>query len=309
METVTVARHAMATRFEIVLHGANPLALRSVAEGALDEIERIENVLSLFKPSSEVAHLNASAAREPVRVTPELFRLIEQSQRLNIETDGAFDLTVGPLTRTWKLAGERRVVPDEATLHEARAQTGMQLLELDAASSTVRFLREGVSLDFGAIGKGYAIECVIALLREAEIESALVHGGTSTVGTIGVQPDGQPWRIAIEYPDSPTANLTDPSDTLIATTALHDESLSVSAVWGKSFVADGKEYGHVVDPRTGLPTNTAQLAAVILPSATETDALSTALLVSGGQGIEVLRRLRRGIRTLIWADGQTFSNL
>lgn len=309
METVTVARNAMATRFEVVLHGSNPAALRAAAEEALDEIERIENVLSLYRPTSEVAALNALAARERVRVTPELFQLLEQAQRLSRETGGAFDLTVGPLMRIWKQAGEQSSIPDEKALLEARSKTGMHLVELDSHSHTVRFLSESVLLDFGAFGKGYAIECAVSLLREAGIESALIHGGTSTVGTIGVLPDGQPWRIAIENPEVRRTNNAGPGQSLLATACLSGESLSVSAVWGKSFVADGKEYGHVIDPRTGHPTRRAQLAAVILPSATETDALSTALLVSGTEGIGTLRRIRTGIRTLIWAEGQAVSTL
>src|SRR5437899_9271267 len=105
MPTVTLARHAMATRFELVLHGENPVTLRAAAEEALAEVARLDDQLSLYRPGSEVAQLNARAGREAVRVTPELFALLKQAHRLNSETGGAFDITVGPLVRCWGFMG------------------------------------------------------------------------------------------------------------------------------------------------------------------------------------------------------------
>ena len=111
MQTVAVARHAMATRFEIVLHGGDPVALRAAGEEALAEIDRIEAQLSLYQPTSETSHLNACAAREPVRVTPNLFRLLQQSQKLHQETGGAFDITIAPLIRCWGFMGGTGQMP------------------------------------------------------------------------------------------------------------------------------------------------------------------------------------------------------
>lgn len=304
MQTVAVARNAMATRFEIVLHGADPARLRAAAEEALDEIERLEAQLGLYQSTSEIAQINARAAREAVRVTPELFRLIQQAREISRETDGAFDITIAPLLRAWKLLGGRGGVPDAQTLVEARAQAGFHLVELDESHHTIRFARDGVMLDLGSIGKGYALENATRLLREAGITSALLHGGTSTVCAIGTQPDGQPWRIAIEHPENRSTDTGSPAQPHLATVTLRDESLSVSAVWWKFFVADGKTCGHVVDPRTGAPTQAAQLAAVVLPSATESDAFSTALLIAGPDGHEAVQKLRPGMRTLLYAEGE-----
>ena len=152
-------------------------------------------------------------------------------------------------------------------------------------------------LDLGAIGKGYAIERAVDLLREAGVESALLHGGTSTVYGLGHPPGASAWNIEIPDPrrietfaaalslnsgtETPATERTAERGTPFATVALRDASLSVSAVWGKSFKAEGKELGHVIDPRTGEPTANAILSAVVLASATETDALSTALLALG----------------------------
>src|SRR5215475_9236552 len=119
MQTVAVARNAMATRFEIVLHGNNPVALRSAGEEALDEIDRLEAQLSLYRPSSEIANLNARAAREPVRVSPPLFSLLEHARKLHEESGGAFDITIAPLVRCWGFMGGTGCLPKESEVAEA----------------------------------------------------------------------------------------------------------------------------------------------------------------------------------------------
>ena len=185
MPPVTVACHAMATRFEIVLHGENTAALRAAGEEALRVVEQLEAQLSLFRASSEVAHLNARAAREPVRVTPGLFALLQQAQKLHAESGGAFDITIAPLVRCWGYMGGDGRLPRPEEVNEARAKVGMGLVQLNPDDFTVRFAREGVMLDLGAMGKGYAVERAAEALREAGVASALLHGGTSTVQAIG----------------------------------------------------------------------------------------------------------------------------
>jgi thiamine biosynthesis lipoprotein len=331
MSTLTLARHAMATRFELVLHGENPVALRAAGEEALAEIERLEERLSLFRSSSEIAHLNARAVTEAVRVTPEVFGLLERAQRLSHATGGAFDITIAPLVRCWGFHTGRGVLPEPEELAEARTKVGMHLVQLDAKEFTVRFARPGVMLDLGAIGKGYAIERAAELLREAGVSSALLHGGTSTVYALGRAPEEEFWRVAVDYPDRTTGGQAGTSERqpepaeagvpqtfaikggreseekpnlrpALTTILLKDEALSVSAIWGKYFRSGAKMLGHIIDPRTGEPAQRAVLAAVVLPSATETDALSTALLTLGPEGHEQIARLRQGMRTLVVAE-------
>jgi len=298
MQTVTLARHAMATRFELVLHGNDPLALRAAGEEALDEIDRLENRLSLYRPGSEIAQLNARAAREPVRVSPELLALLEHARQLHVETGGAFDITVAPLVRCWGFMGSSGKMPAAEEVAAALACVGMQHVQLDLQARSVRFTRQGVMLDLGAIGKGYAVARAAEILRDAGVTSALIHGGTSTVCAIGQPPDAEYWKIAIEQPPGRKGV----PDQWPNPFQLRDEAMSVSAIWGRSFEVDGKLLGHVIDPRTGQPVNRALLAAVVLPSATETDALSTALLVLGTGGQAAISNLRTGMRTLVLAD-------
>ena len=285
----------MATRFEIVLHGENPVALRAAGEEALDEIDRIEAQLSLYKPTSEIAHVNARAAREPVRVSPPVFRLLEHAQRLSAETKGAFDITIAPLVRCWGFMGGTGRMPDPLAVEEARGKVGMNLIHLDDREFTVSFARDGVMLDLGAIGKGYALERAVELLQDAGVTSAMIHGGTSTVHAIGRPPGDEPWKIAIERPRQ---DAIQPAE-LLALVPLENEAMSVSAIWGRSFQSGEKSYGHVIDPCTGHPTEAALLSAVVLPSATETDALSTALLTTGSAGLRRVAGLRQPSRCLV----------
>ena len=296
MTSVRLALHAMATRFELVLHGENAMRLRAAGEAALKEVERLEADLSLYRPTSEIARVNAWAAGEAVRVSPAVFRLLQHARQLQRESGGAFDITVAPLVRCWGFMHGTGRVPEAAEIEAARSRSGMEHVILDEANCSVCFDQEGVMIDLGAIGKGHAIDCAVEILREAGVTSALLHGGTSTVYGIGAPPDADGWKIAIApAPDQPSRQ---------AEVVLRDNALSVSAVWGKSFEAGGKKYGHVIDPRTGWPVNNAVQAAVVLASATETDALSTALLVVGLEGHEGISRLRADVRTMVVGPGE-----
>jgi len=263
----------MACRFELVLHGEDEPWLRAAGEEALREIVRLESQLSIFRAASDVSRINTRAAREAIPVEPRLFRLLQRCLRLHRITDGAFDLTVAPLMKAWGFYMDGGRMPEPSELEEARARTGMHLVELDEANRSVRFLEEGVRLDFGAVGKGYAVDEAVHILREAGVERAFLHGGTSTMYGLGRPLDADGWKVAIPHPEG--------GDRTLAVVPLTDEALSVSAVWGKSFESAGETLGHVLDPRTGGPVRGAVLAAAAGASATDVDAVSTALLVQG----------------------------
>lgn len=277
---VTLAREAMRTRFEIVLEGqgADPADLRAAGEEALEEIERVEQWLSAYRTDAVFYAINTRAAVESVPVSPTILALLYRARELSDRTEGAFDLTVGPLLRVWGLGGGTAGgrIPTEAEIESAREIVGMaRVVALDGDAGTVAFNRTGVRLDPGAIGKGYALERAADLLRDAGIRRALLHGGTSTVCAIG-----SGWRVALQHPTRADAHL--------AVVTLNDTALSVSAVHGKIFHAQGRTFGHVIDPRDGRPVDNTLLAAVVAPSAADTDALSTALLVLGVAGIPLL---------------------
>jgi len=286
---IALSLQAMATRFEILLSGGDPVRLRAAAEEALAEIERLEAQLSFYRSDSQIYWINQRAALSPVQIDPRLFRLLQHCAELTALTDGAFDITVGPLMRAWKFTGEGGAVPSDEDLDAARNLTGINLISFHEENFSVGLARPGVEIDLGGFGKGYAIERAVQLLRENGVETALIHGGTSSVHGIGRQPDGEPWKIALSHP------FPDDAPVMI----LEDRALSVSAVHGKSFEAGGRTYGHVIDPRTGQPVDRALAAAVSGPSASVCEAFSKALLVHGPEWTDTFRNRFENYRAII----------
>ncbi len=274
---VCLALDAMATRFELVLDVSSDVDAQAAGEEALSEIARLEEHLSFYRAASDISWINAHAASGPVKVEPRLFSLLQRCQALSFATDGAFDITVAPVMRAWGFVGDTGAVPSPELLEAARASVGFKYLSLDPVSRSIRFERPGMSIDLGAAGKGYAIDEAVTILRARGITSGLLHGGTSSVHVIGTPSNAASWRIGW-HPPRASAHTFD----------LRDGALSVSAVHGKAFFHNGRTYGHVIDPRTGLPTRAAS-AVVTGPASLEADALSTALLVLGAGWIPSLR--------------------
>ena len=295
MQTVRMALNAMATRFELLLHGDDAILLRGAGEEALSEIKRLEQQLSFYDLASEISQINANASKEPVRVTPRLYSLLSMAADIHKKTLGAFDVTVGPLMRCWGFVRGRGAWPDEHARKEALTKTGMDKVVLNDAERTVAFRQPGMALDLGAIGKGYAVEEAGIFLRECGITSALLHGGTSTMVAIGTPPQNKDgWPIGISDPQDDSQMLT--------STSIRDEALSVSAPKGKAFQKDGKIWGHVIDPRSGYPVQGATLSAVAHPSAMICDAISTALLAMRRDEGKQVQQKFHGMRTLCAYD-------
>jgi thiamine biosynthesis lipoprotein len=282
---IRLAIEAMATRFELVFPPAGDARagdrLRAVGEESLAEVARQEARLSAYRAASDIAWINGHASDRAVKVEPGLFALLTRCLALSEATAGAFDITVGPLMRVWQFAGAgaggSRPLPSAGLVADARGRVGYQHVRLDPDASTIRFDRHGMSIDLGAAGKGHAIDLAAGVLRAHGVTSALLQGGTSSVHAVGAPPDGSAWTIAW---DTPICRRRFP---------LRDAALSISAAHGKAFTHDGRVYGHVIDPRTGWPSDGASSALVTGPGSLECDALSTALLVLGAGWLPTLR--------------------
>jgi FAD:protein FMN transferase len=292
-DTVCLAIDAMATRFQLALpldpdhlpdEGVRGLRVRTIGEDALAAIAHIESRLSWYHAASDISWINTHANDREVRVEPTLFALLQRCVALSEATDGAFDITVGPLMRAWRFTTgpsdgrTERPLPSAGLIADARLRVGYRHLHLDPHRSTIRFGRHGMSIDLGAAGKGHAIGAAVQTLRDQGITRALLHGGTSSITAIGAPPDADDWKIAWA-PGSDTPR----------TYHLRDAALSVSATAGKAFVSNGQLYGHVIDPRLGWPTCAASSAMVVGPAPLECDVLSTALLVLGAEWLPTLR--------------------
>jgi thiamine biosynthesis lipoprotein len=240
---------------------------------ALDELDRVDRLLSHYRRDSLLSRLNREAAYGPVRVDPELFDVLERSVRWSRESDGAFDVTVGPLMRAWGFFRDEGRVPAPAELARARAAVGFRNVVLDRLTGSVSFARPGVELDLGGIGKGYAVDRAVALLRLRGVASALVNLGGSSVYGLGAPPGGESWEVALQDPQG--------SGKVARTLTLRDRALSVSGGYARYFEQDGVTYTHIMDPRSGRPVAGVLSVAVLSASATDGDALDDVLFVQG----------------------------
>ncbi len=265
---------AMGTAFSVVLVGPDRATLDAAATAAFDEVHRLDRLLSHYRPESEWSEINRFAAAGPVRVSPELFDLLAACLRYSTQSAGAFDITVSPLMRVWGFYRGDGARPPDSAIVRARGRTGYRLVTLDPASRTVRFNRDGVELDPGGIGKGYAVDRMVAELERHGVRVALVSGGGSTIYGLGEPPDDpRGWPVTISVPGAP--------DHAAAEVFLRDASLSTSGSYEKFFWADGRSYSHIMDPRTGYPARGAASVSVIAPRAIDSEAWAKPYFVNG----------------------------
>jgi FAD:protein FMN transferase len=270
------SRLSMACEYVIEAYGPDADRLPRVLDEAFDEVDRIDRLMSHYRPESPLSRVNRDAGRHPVAVEPELFDFIVDAMRYHHDSGGAFDITVGPLMRAWGFfRGEGRV-PSDHELAEARRHVGGAHVRLDGASKTIAFDASGVQLDLGGIAKGYAVDRVAALLRRRQIAAALISAGGSTIYGLGTPPGRDGWEVMIQDPIDPR------TDAL--SVQLKDRAVSVAGSSEKSFEADGVTYSHIMDPRTGRPAQGVLSVAVLARTGTAGDALDNAFFVLGPDG-------------------------
>jgi thiamine biosynthesis lipoprotein len=291
------SRWAMATIFEVLLPFGAPLA-QPAAEAALDLIDDLEDQLTVYRDHSEVSRLNATAADHPVEVAANLFDLIEFAAQVTRQTHGAFDIATGALIKAWGFYRRQGRVPTPAERAQAMSRTGIRFLALDRDRRTVRYLRPGLEINLGGIGKGYALDRAADLLvSEWGASSALLHGGLSSVRTVGTPP-GQPrgWPVAIKHPWDESRRL--------GTLYLDGQAMGTSAATFQHFEYNGRKLGHLLDPRTGWPAEGVDQVSVVAPTAAEADALSTAFFVLGVEPTARFCRTRPDIGVVLLPTGQ-----
>ncbi|HEX6465867.1 MAG TPA: FAD:protein FMN transferase, partial [Terriglobales bacterium] len=297
-ELFVQTRPAMGTNFTIYLYARNAQHASATFEAAFEEIERLEEALSNYRPSSELSRINRVAAQEEVTTDPEVFGLLQTSLDYSRRTNGAFDITVGPLMRAWGFFRGQGHYPTPEELAHARQTVGWQKVKMNAADHSVRFTTPGVEIDLGAIGKGYTVDRVVDVIREAGITAALVDAGSSTLYALGAPPGKNGWLVQVPRPGD--------REHTVSTVVLRDQSLSTSGSYEKFFQLNGRRYCHIMDPRTGKPVENVLQTTVIAPDGTTTDALSTSMFVMGpSAGKELLESVPHA--SGLWMMGEQAS--
>ena len=300
-QLLSVSREAMACLFEVVFDAALYRAQTDVAMGALELVSRLEDQLTIYRDKSEVMRINREADAGPVVVETGLFELLQRAVALSEATGGAFDVTAGPLAKVWGFHRRQGQMPSPKEIAAALQLVGSQSLHLQAETRSIRFLRSGVELNLGAIGKGYALDRAANALIAGGLHDFLIHGGNSSVlarggrgnAECGIRnaesqsehsalraPNSAFWTVALRHPLRP--------DVRLAEFILRDQALGTSGSGTQFFHHQGRRYGHIIDPRTGWPADQVLSATVIAPTAEQADALSTAFYVLGLEAARAL---------------------
>lgn len=288
---------AMGTVFRIELYAENAALAEKVAEAAFQRIEQINQCASDYLPESELSRLNKAPANTPVPVSDDLFALISRSAEIARQTDGAFDITATYAVQHWRRARRQKKLPTLEQTQKAIAMTDWRSLKLDASQRTVTRLKEGLLLDLGGIGKGYAADAALAVLRRQGVTRALV-AGSGDVAAGDAPPGKAGWNVALRTFEGPEER--DQLEHLI----LKNCGCSTSGDLHQFLELDGRRYSHVVDPRTGLGLTERIACTVVSPDAATSDALATALCVVGVEkGLAVVEQSKATAARFVWLAG------
>lgn len=263
-------RHVMGTLLDITLYHHDAKEARKLLDSAFSLAQRLDDLLSNYKSQSEVERLNQRAGAGKVKVSPELYDFLALSKELWKKTDGAFDVTVGPLMQLWKEAERKTTPPTPHALRGVVRLAGTHHLIL-YGNSEVELTQKGMTIDTGGIGKGYAVDQIAVLLKQTGVSSALINFGQSSIYAMGSPPHAHTWRLLLEFPGQSPVGILE----------LKDQALSASDAQGRFFEIAGRRYGHLIDPREGTPTTERAQAVVLARSAADAEALSKYVILRG----------------------------
>ncbi len=277
-------RELMGTIWMIGVSGGDEQAARAASEKALDEVERLDDILSEWKPDSEVARVNAAAGVAPVKVGPEMMACVEASLQTARWSDGAYDISWAALRDLWDFGPDSKHVPP--TPEQVRARLPLwnwHNIRVDKKKSTIFLLKKGMQIGLGGIAKGYALDRASDILRAAGFNDFLIFGGGQVL--VHGHRGNRPWRVGIQNPrDSSYFGFVD----------VTDASVSTSGDYEHSYFYQGKRYHHIIDPHTGFPADKAASVTVIASTGLWADAVDTAVFILGP---------KRGLRALANAPG------
>lgn len=276
----------MGVQARIVLYAPDQAVAERACRAAFRRIAEIEDIMSDYRPTSELMRLCAKAGGTPVPVSEELFFVLQRAQQLSARSGGAFDVTVGPYVALWRRARKTGQFPSEAELQQARARVGWQKIRLDAASRTAQLIVSGMRLDLGGIAKGYACDEALKTLKRHGVDRALIEMGGDLV--LGEAPPGEKgWRIKLPIAKPRT------TDQVLTLAKL---AISTSGDLEQYVEFKGRRYSHIIDPRTGLGVTNRVQATVIAPDGITADSLATALCVLGEKRGRLLLRAYPGTK-------------
>lgn len=276
----------MGNRFEITVVGHSEAWAHEMIAAGVTEIQRIEKLLTTFNEASETSLINRNAGIQPVKVSEEVFNIIERSIRISAITQGAFDITYGSIDkRLWNFDQSMTELPPAKKAKKMVRLINYKNIELDKTNSTVFLKEKGMRIGFGGIGKGYAAEKAKEVMQQLGVSSGIVNA-SGDLTTWGLQPDDTPWTVGIVHPDYkayPFSYLN-----------ISNMAVATSGNYEKFVMIGGKKYSHTIDPRTGLPATGIKSVTVISPNAEICDAMATPVTIMGiDAGLDLINQLHQ----------------
>lgn len=285
----------MGSNFDITVVAANKTLAQAYIDTAVNEIYRIEILISSWKPDSQTSAINKNAGTKPVKVDKELFDLIKRSKAISQLTDGAFDISFAAIEHIFSFDGKETTWPSKDSIASSVEKIGYKNIILDETQQTIFLKKKGMRIGFGAIGKGYAADKAKAILMSKGVEAGIINA-SGDMNTWGTQPDGSAWKIAITNPMNKTKNF--------GLFDLNRQAVVTSGNYEKFILVDGERYAHIIDPRTGMPTKGIISVTVFAPKAEMADALATSIFVMGEDvGINLINQLPEVEAIIVKEDG------
>ncbi len=295
LQQVQEVHYQMGTFLEITLWDSEPDHAKHLIREAVQEVHRLDEILSNYDRNSSVSRLNRLAGKGRTTVPSDLYDLLKLALKFSVETAGYFDITVGPLVELWRESLSAGVLPDRDSLSRVLRQVGYDKLKLYGGEQA-ELVVSGMKIDLGGIGKGYAVDRVVDRFSRAGVHAALINFGGSSMFAMGTPP-GQPgWEIGIKGPDDRVRGLI----------YLRDIALSTSGSMGKFWTIGGQKYGHLIDPKNGAAASEPRMATTITPTATGAEALTKPLVLLGRDALRIVARLAGAEAAVIPENGPLF---
>ena len=284
----------MGNRFELSVVWDDEAEAMRLIDHAVEEIRRVEKLLTTYSEDSQTSLINQQAGIAPVKVDREVFELIRRSQKISDVTQGAFDITYGSVDkRLWNFDKNMTTLPDAATARLSVHLINYRNVMLDEVACTVFLKKPGMRIGFGGIGKGYAAEQAKAVLKALGVTSGIVNA-SGDLTAWGHQPNGQEWTIGIADPDS--------ANTPFSYLSITDMAIATSGNYEKYVMIGGKRYSHTIDPKTGLPVTGIKSVTIISPNAEIADAMATPVMIMGIRaGLDMINQVK-GLACIIIDD-------
>lgn len=283
LKTVQKTETVMGTKVSITVVAKTAEEGEAAIDAALAEVRRLDEMMSLYKDDSEITRVNMAAGKKPVKVSPEMIEVVEAARKISELTDGAFDVTVGPLVVLWQMRLKEGNGPTDEEIRRILAFVGHQHIIIDKQSSTLFLKKPNMIMDFGGVAKGYAADKAAEVLKRRGIENAIV-ALAGDIRVMGHRTDNSPWRIGVQHPRAPDENLT--------VLELSDKSISTSGDYERFAIKGAKRYHHILDPRTGKPSEGMESLTITGDRGEVIDPLTTALFILGPEkGMKIVKKL------------------